>query len=120
LAYKWFQRYSMIRALRMDRITVQELRDLIASGAAPVIIDARPKELQEIGLVIPGALTVTPESLVALAERLRVTAEVVIYCACPNEVSAAKIALQLKGLGVKKVRPLQGGIEAWLAAPALT
>lgn len=119
VAYKWFQRYSLIRSLRMDRITVQELQELIRAGAAPVIIDARPKEIQAaLGSIIPGALSVAPHEIVALAQRLSATTEVIVYCACPNEVSAAKIALQLKGLGVRKVRPLSGGVEAWLAAQA--
>jgi hypothetical protein len=30
---------------------------------------------------------------------------VVVYCACPNEVTAAKVALQLRARGVRKVRP---------------
>jgi rhodanese-related sulfurtransferase len=49
---------------------------------------------------------------------LSATVEVVVYCACPNEVSAARLALRLKGLGVRRVRPLSGGIDAWLAADA--
>jgi rhodanese-related sulfurtransferase len=40
----------------------------------------------------------------------------VVYCACPNEVSAARVALKLRKAGFTKVRPLLGGIEAWRAA----
>jgi rhodanese-related sulfurtransferase len=39
--------------------------------------------------------------------------EVIVYCACPNEASAARVARQLKRLGLLKVRPLTGGIFAW-------
>ena len=41
--------------------------------------------------------------------------DVILYCACPNEVTAAKMALLLKRNGIKRVRPLTGGVEAWRA-----
>lgn len=42
--------------------------------------------------------------------------ELVIYCSCPNEVSAAKAAKLLMALGYHRVRPLLGGLDAWDAA----
>jgi len=42
--------------------------------------------------------------------------EVVVYCACPNEVTAVRIAKRLRRLGLAKVRPLTGGIFAWKEA----
>ncbi|HUH55436.1 MAG TPA: rhodanese-like domain-containing protein, partial [Rhodanobacter sp.] len=39
--------------------------------------------------------------------------ELVIYCSCPNEVSAAKAAKLLMALGYRRVRPLLGGLDAW-------
>ena len=41
---------------------------------------------------------------------------VVLYCACPEEASAAMGALVLQGRGHLDARALQGGIEAWIAA----
>ena len=41
--------------------------------------------------------------------------EVIVYCACPNEASAAAVAKKLMHAGFKRVRPLAGGIEAWVA-----
>ena len=41
--------------------------------------------------------------------------EVVVYCDCPNDASAAVIAKKLKALGFMHVRPLEGGISAWRA-----
>ena len=56
----------------------------------------------------------------AAIEKLETTVlsahEIVIYCACPNEASAANIAQQLMTQGVKRVRPLLGGIYAWTDA----
>ena len=39
--------------------------------------------------------------------------EVIVYCACPNEASAAPVAKQLKRSGLLKVRPLTGDMLAW-------
>src|SRR2546426_6492307 len=42
--------------------------------------------------------------------------EVVLYCACPNEASAAYAAKKLLDRGYVRVRPLLGGLDAWVAA----
>jgi rhodanese-related sulfurtransferase len=42
--------------------------------------------------------------------------EIVVYCACPNEASAAIAAKHLKQAGFRKIRPLLGGIDAWVQA----
>ena len=39
--------------------------------------------------------------------------KVVIYCACPDEVSAAWMAARLREAGFRDVLPLRGGIDAW-------
>ena len=39
-----------------------------------------------------------------------------MYCACPNEELAATAAKHLKQAGFEKIRPLLGGIEAWVEA----
>ena len=39
--------------------------------------------------------------------------DIIVYCSCPNEVSSARVALQLQRRGFTRVRPLFGGIDAW-------
>jgi 3-mercaptopyruvate sulfurtransferase SseA len=41
--------------------------------------------------------------------------EVIVYCDCPNEISAAVLAHALRARGFRKVRPLAGGFDAWRA-----
>jgi rhodanese-related sulfurtransferase len=41
--------------------------------------------------------------------------EVIVYCDCPNEASAALLARELKKRGFGRVRPLAGGFHAWQA-----
>ena len=36
-----------------------------------------------------------------------------MYCDCPNELSAAVLAVELRKRGIARVRPLAGGFEGW-------
>jgi rhodanese-related sulfurtransferase len=38
---------------------------------------------------------------------------VVVYCSCPNEATAVRIAMALRKRGITRIRPLLGGLEAW-------
>ncbi|HUN71819.1 MAG TPA: DedA family protein/thiosulfate sulfurtransferase GlpE [Steroidobacteraceae bacterium] len=113
IALKLWQRHTLIRELRLSRISVSELKDLVDRGSAPVIIDAlAPTSRQREG-VIPGAIPVETLRLDSGAATVPFDAEVIVYCACPNEASAARIAQQLLRMGCIRVRPLTGGIYAW-------
>jgi membrane protein DedA with SNARE-associated domain/rhodanese-related sulfurtransferase len=115
IANKWWQRDRFMKSLRMARISVDELHRMHTSGTAPVVIDVRPALAQHEGR-IPGAMTVPLEEINEMALDMPEDAEVVVYCACPNEASAARVAKQLIQKGYKHVRPLTGGIDAWIAA----
>jgi rhodanese-related sulfurtransferase len=115
---RWWRRRLFIRALRMDRITVAALRRAIEEGRNPLILDARPKEIRLRDGMIPGAVPAGPEDLDAIMTASRPDREVVVYCACPNEASAATVARRLKQAGVKTIHPLLGGIDAWIRAGA--
>jgi membrane protein DedA with SNARE-associated domain/rhodanese-related sulfurtransferase len=116
IASRWWQRRRLIVALRSARITVGELEQLIGNGSAPAIIDVRSAGSRERDGVIPGALAWSVHAPADSAPDLSRDVEVVVYCACPNEASAAKVAQQLQRAGFKHVRPLHGGIDAWIAA----
>lgn len=110
IAYKWWQRHRFLQELRMARITVPELYQLLAGGAMPLILDVRSTE-QRAGGWIPGAKFVA-----SLADAdLDPHDEVIVYCDCPNEASAAVLARELKKRGFARVRPLAGGFTAWQA-----
>lgn len=113
VVYKLLKRHALIRELRQSRISVAELREMLARGTAPVIIDAlAPASRQREGM-IPGAIPVETLTLDSDPGRLPPDAEVIVYCACPNEASAGRIAQRLIRMGCIRVRPLTGGIFAW-------
>jgi len=114
--WKWLQRRRFIRQLVMDRITVDEVRRLIDEGNIGMVIDVRSPMAQEITGRIPGAVTVDPQNMTFDLVAVEPQSEVVVYCACPNEATAVKVAKALQQHGFKRVRPLHGGIDAWIAA----
>ncbi|HEX3904043.1 MAG TPA: DedA family protein/thiosulfate sulfurtransferase GlpE [Polyangia bacterium] len=114
---KWVQRRRFYRSLRMARISVDELKRLIDLGAKPVVFDvrsvtARARDSQRI----PGAIAFDPSQVDAAVAELPDEREVILYCNCPSEASAARIARLLMDRGVRSVRPLAGGLQAWLDA----
>jgi membrane protein DedA with SNARE-associated domain/rhodanese-related sulfurtransferase len=116
LGAKWWQRFAFSRQLRMDRISVDELIALIDGGEPPLILDVRPKEVRASDGVIPGAQPGHPAEIDIAAHRHAREREIVVYCACPNEASAAIACQHLKRAGFRRIRPLLGGVDAWVKA----
>jgi rhodanese-related sulfurtransferase len=81
-----------------------------------VILDIRPDGARAREGIIPGSIYVNPTAIEKLEATVLSAHEIVIYCACPNEASAANIAQRLMSQGAKRVRPLLGGIYAWTDA----
>jgi len=113
---KWWRRRLFIKQLRMDRVSVDELRDLIDAKKASAIVDVRSPLTQAATGRIPGALTIDIKNIAKGFDGVAKDDEVIVYCACPNEATAVKVAQQLRKLGFKRIRPLHGGIDAWIGA----
>jgi membrane protein DedA with SNARE-associated domain/rhodanese-related sulfurtransferase len=117
VAWRFAQRWRFLRSLRTARISVHELNDMISRGQDPVVLDVRTAANRRLdGRQIPGAHPVDLDALEGTLESVPRDGEVVIYCACPNEATAAKVALKLRARGFRRVRPLGGGIDAWVSA----
>ena len=77
---KWVERYLFLRFMRMMRITVPELHDLMQDDPGPVILDARSAAARILDpRRIPGALVVDTTAPV-LHEGIAPDRDVVIYC----------------------------------------
>ncbi|HEV2679783.1 MAG TPA: DedA family protein/thiosulfate sulfurtransferase GlpE [Rhodanobacter sp.] len=117
IAAKWWQRRRLLVALRMARITVDELNESIATGQTPIVVDVRSQAARLLDTrIIPGALLADLDSVDQVLYGIPPDRELVIYCSCPNEVSAAKAAQLLMAIGYRRVRPLLGGLDAWDSA----
>ncbi|HTP63482.1 MAG TPA: DedA family protein/thiosulfate sulfurtransferase GlpE [Burkholderiales bacterium] len=117
LAWKWWERHRFFTKLRMARISVDELYRLMDAGAAPVVVDVRSQTARALNpRRIPGARHVPLRAVDQHAADLPRDREIILYCTCPNEISAAEAAKLLMNSGFTRVRPLHGGLDAWVAA----
>jgi membrane protein DedA with SNARE-associated domain/rhodanese-related sulfurtransferase len=114
LGVKYWQRQRLLREFRMARITVSDLRQKQQAGESLTILDLRAQAaLVEDPATIPGAVHATLDDIKSGNHHFPRDREIIVYCSCPNEASAARVALLLQKSGFKNVRPLLGGIDAW-------
>ena len=115
IVYKYVERRRHRATLAVPRIAIGELLALIEGGHDPLIIDARSVTAQGLEAAIPGALLFNdcePGQLMASLDKDR---HIVVYCSCPNDVTAAQVAKQFLANGFHRTRPLHGGLDAWHA-----
>lgn len=112
VAVKWWQRWRFKVRIRMARISVAQLAELLRTTAKVLILDARTADRRQRTGWIPGSVWVSETEQLMLG----VYEEIVVYCDCPNDATAALIAKQLHAKGIAHVRPLAGGLEAWLVS----
>ncbi len=116
VAVKWWRRRMFVKQLRMDRVSVDELRTLMDESKVNAIVDVRSPMMQATTGRIPGARSIDMHKIAEGFEGVPVDGEVIVYCACPNEATAVKVAQMLRKVGFKRIRPLSGGIDAWIEA----
>jgi membrane protein DedA with SNARE-associated domain/rhodanese-related sulfurtransferase len=112
---KYVERRRFLKGVGVPRISIDELKSLIEGGHDPVIIDARSVTAQQLENAIPGALLYhecAPDRLMATLDKDR---HIVVYCSCPNDVTAAQVAKAFLSNGFHRARPLHGGLDAWNA-----
>jgi membrane protein DedA with SNARE-associated domain/rhodanese-related sulfurtransferase len=114
IGYKYFHRQKFLRDLRMAKITVDELKQRMDAGEPVTVVDVRhPLALELDPETIPGAMNFMIEEIEHRHQEIPRDRDVILYCTCPNEVSSARTALLLKKKGIHRVRPLEGGLDAW-------
>jgi len=110
---KWWQRYRLIKQFKTDRVTVNDLFELLEQSSGPIIFDARPADQRTRNGFIPGSISISDHNLNEIANLYSAHDEIIVYCSCPNELTAAKYAQKLRKTGLKRIRPLLGGVDEW-------
>jgi len=114
LASRIWRHYSFLRKFRTARLEPEALKQMLDAGELVYIVDLRhPLELVPDPFVLPGAHHVSPDTLTARSAEIPHDRDVVLYCTCPSEATAAKTAMTLHKLGIDRVRPLRGGFDEW-------
>lgn len=113
-AVRWMRRRALIRQLATARIGVDELEQLLRDPSAPVVLDVRSPEHRKLDpFTIPGAQFADERQIDEIVSRYPFSQKFVVYCSCPNEVTAALMARRLLDAGFTDALPLRGGLDAW-------
>jgi rhodanese-related sulfurtransferase len=97
----------------VPRITKEDLKQRLESGAPVVLVDARLKYPFEHSTVkLPGAVRAAAGGPPSGLPRDR---EIVVYDSDPNEIASSRVAAELIRQGYRATA-LKGGISEWLAA----
>ncbi len=114
IGWKFYKRRRFLHKLRIARITPEELKGKIDAGEDVIIVDLRHSlDFDAHPETIPGALHMDAADLEEASGVIPRDREIVLFCACPNEVTAARLALLLRSKGITQIRPLAGGYEGW-------
>lgn len=119
VAYRFGRRRQFLRELRGMRLEPQQLMTMIGDAQRdglelPFIVDLRhPLDVLASPQVVPGALRIAPDDLVKSSALIPRGRDIVLYCTCPSEETSAKVAMELRRMGIRRVRPLRGGLQGW-------
>jgi len=101
-----------IRAV--PRISIDELKVLMEQKAV-VVLDVREPGSFAKGR-IPGAINIDYTEILAKgAQFAGEQRTIVAYCACANEMTAARAAVDLAATGLPGAKALKGGWDEWVA-----
>jgi len=116
LVARIIRKIVVVRRFIRNRLEPVELKRWMDSGDEVFIIDLRhPKELEPEPYTLPGARLISPKTLNEQHKQIPRDRDVVVFCSCPSEATAAQTALKLHKFGIERVRPLRGGYDAWKA-----
>lgn len=108
------RRRMVLKDLAAARLEPEDLKRQLDAGESVFIVDLRhPLELLPDPFTLPGALHFSPDSLTARHHEIPRDRDIVLFCTCPSEATAAKTAMTLHKLGIDRVRPLRGGYDEW-------
>ncbi len=112
---RWRRRRQMARLQgEVERISVEDAAALVEQDMAPLFIDVRSDPGRAADpRTLPGALNIPLTRLPEYAQELPDDRLLVLYCNCPNEVSAIQGAHELMQRGHARVLALDGGLDGW-------
>ena len=97
----------------VPRISKEELKQQLESGAPPIVVDARLKYPYEHSTMrLPNAVRYTRGGPLPALPRDR---HIVVYDSDPNELSSSGVAAELIRQGYRAAA-LKGGITEWVTA----
>lgn len=113
VSWKGVQRWRIARHVEGAQIDVDELAHELGGPLKPLVVDLGSRLAHQSRPHLPGALLL--ELSQVAAHDFPRDRGIVFYCACPNEETSRRATAILLSRGFTDVRPLVGGIDAWMA-----
>ncbi|HEY6328176.1 MAG TPA: rhodanese-like domain-containing protein [Blastocatellia bacterium] len=110
------QKPDNITKIETQKITVDELKSMLALKERVTIIDVRGHDYDSSDSRIKGAIRIDPADLESHLAGLPRDSKIVTYCSCPTDGGAVSAARVLELNGFKDVRALKGGWNSWVRA----
>lgn len=112
IAFKYVERKRFLLSVQGERIGIDELTALIEQGLAPLLMDARSGTALALEPALPGAVWAKGSASLAEVAGADKERHIVVFCSCPNDVTAAQVAQELVRIGYRRARALRGGLSA--------
>lgn len=97
----------------VPRISIDELKALMEQNAV-LILDVRDPDSFAKGR-IPGAVNVDYTQILKQADKFAGEKRTIVaYCACANEMTAARASVDLAAKGIPGAKALKGGWDEWV------
>jgi len=113
---KYGRRRLFLKKLRTAPVSPEALKRRLDAGDDVTIVDLRTAlDVAATPYAIPGSRWLAADAIDEHEVELLRSRDVVLYCASPNDATSARVALQLQHKGISRVRPLEGGLAAWMA-----
>jgi membrane protein DedA with SNARE-associated domain/rhodanese-related sulfurtransferase len=114
ILYRVWKKWSVLRRFRTTRVDPEYLKSKLDQGEPVYIIDLRTlHDLEVDARMLPGAVHIPLEKLMAAQTSIPDDREIFTYCTCPNEKTSVRAALMLQKMGRTRIHPVRGGVEAW-------
>jgi rhodanese-related sulfurtransferase len=105
-----------------SRISQAEFKTLFTAKAVAVVDTRAEPEYSRAH--VPGAISLgdadisarTPAAMQTIAGLRKAKRPVVVYCACPAEITSLRVVEALRAAGLNDVRALTGGWVEWFNA----
>jgi len=105
------------QTVEVSRVTVDEVLARIERGEPILFVDARNDQAwAESDVKLPGAVRVEKGRVHEHLAEIPKGRSVIVYCTCPHEESASKVAQDLIQEAYEDVHVLHGGLDAWKKA----
>jgi rhodanese-related sulfurtransferase len=112
----WIKRRNEKRDLESHSITPEALHTLLNAGREVLLLDVRqPLDLLTDLESIPGSTRIPPKEFLENSSLVPKSREAIVYCTCPGDETARRVAQHALRMGFSNVKLLRGGLPAWKA-----